>query len=69
MKNKQPKNVLMLDFDGPLYPAYIHLFPENEKPEYDLIHPFISYWKMDQKAVHMLNKLNEKFDFETVLST
>lgn len=60
---------MFLDFDGPLYPATIHLFPENKNPKCDLIHPFISYWKMDPTAVAMLNELNERFKFDAVLST
>lgn len=63
------KNVIFLDFDGPLYPSTVHMFPENKNPEYDLIHPFISYWKMDPVAVAMLNELSERFKFEVVLST
>lgn len=62
-------NIIFLDFDGPLYPLFVHLFPENKNPEYDLIHPFISYWKMDPTAVAMLNELNERFKFDAVLST
>lgn len=62
-------NVLFLDFDGPLYPKSVHTFPENINPEYDLIHPFISYWKMDPIAVAFLNELHNVKPFETVLST
>lgn len=66
-------NVLFLDFDGPLFPQRVLRFhPDNHKPYPGKLSPNrkdIRYWRMDEVAVAMLNRLYNKHQFETVISS
>jgi hypothetical protein len=67
--------IIFLDFDGPLFSTRAMLFPENKlhakMPEHlkDVLHPFISYWRMDPIAVTMLNQAIEITNAEVVISS
>ena len=55
------KEVLFLDFDGPLFPdRYIRFDPEQVKPYPGRVDmpDIVTYWKMDPLAVQMLNFLH-----------
>lgn len=65
------KNVLFLDFDGPLIPRKALMLPQNQPnfankfPHLNLarkleLHPFIEYWKMDDIAISMLNNIAKR---------
>ena len=84
MKNTNMKNILFLDFDGPLFSdRVINHHPDNclSSPRLDYLKGFTScngdtfgakvltYWKMDETAVGMLNKLMKLNPFETVVSS
>lgn len=69
------KNVVFIDFDGPLYPKRVFLMEENKgivPPQKckDLnLYPLINYWKMDSMAVAMLNNMGEYYDSIFVISS
>lgn len=59
------KNVIFLDFDGPLFPKRSYLMEANksyiqtQKCKELNLHPYITYWKMDEMAIGMLNNISE----------
>jgi hypothetical protein len=67
--------IIFLDFDGPLFSARAELLPENDikyskTPELkNILHPFISYWKMDPIAVAILNNVVDIVNAEIVISS
>jgi hypothetical protein len=63
--------VLFLDFDGPLFSDRVILHhPANKKVPDDLkFSSYMLYWKMDEVAVGMLNKLYQRTYFELVISS
>ena len=80
-----PQNILFLDFDGPLWPdRVIKHHPDNRNMNHparlDLIEMMndngdtfgaatITYWRMDETAVGMLNQIMEIQPFVTVISS
>lgn len=66
--------IVFIDFDGPLFPKRTFLMNENknifqsQKCKELKLHPYITYWKMDQMAVGMLNNFAER-GAKFVLST
>jgi hypothetical protein len=64
-------NVLFLDFDGPLFPDRIILHhPDNfKKYPGNINNRHLDYWKMDEVAVSMLNKLYNFQPFYAVISS
>jgi len=78
-------NILFLDFDGPLWSDRVTEFhPDNldlDHPRRGIIHDtmvlngdtfiaqILTYWKMDDIAVGMLNTLAELYTFKTVVSS
>jgi hypothetical protein len=77
-------NVLILDFDGPLFSdRVIRHHPDNRTnhPNFQRLYEImqengdtfgasiLTYWKMDEVAVGMLNSLMEIEPFETVISS
>lgn len=65
-------NVLFLDFDGPLFPdRMISFHPDNIRPYPGDIPmtEWVSYWKMDELTVYMLNLAQERHQFKTVISS
>lgn len=69
------KSVIFLDFDGPLFPEKIFLYPQNEgdfsnnKCRELNFHPKVSYWYADPFAITILNKLKEKYNYQLVISS
>ena len=66
--------VLFLDFDGPLFSdRVIGFHPDNSRPYpgAEKLNPgyTLTYWKMDEIAVSMLNKLYSIHPFDTVISS
>lgn len=67
--------VIFLDFDGPIFPQKIFLFPENNGPEAKKIceemelHPYVEYWKADPVAIAMLNNLFNYYPYDLVISS
>lgn len=78
-------NILFLDFDGPLWSDRITEFHQDnldlDHPRRGIIHDtmvlngdtfiaqILTYWKMDDIAVGMLNTLAELYTFKTVVSS
>ena len=64
------KPVLFLDFDGPLF-SEIGIMTGQPISAYKgkPLHPFITYWEMDVKAVRTLNMLYDIYQFDTVISS
>lgn len=69
-------HVVFLDFDGPMFPTKMCLFPQNDellneykRKEIGLDLELYKIWKMDDFAVIVLNKLYEYFPFEIVVSS
>ncbi len=69
------KNILFLDFDGPMFPNRALFLEENIYPqgkevcESMGIHPFFEYWKMDPVAVNMIHRLYNLTPFDLVISS
>lgn len=78
------QSILFLDFDGPLFSDRdIEHHPENAYNDLTLKlyreacrehgdsfgASALSYWKMDEVSVNMLNKLFKKYQFTTVISS
>lgn len=67
--------VIFLDFDGPIFPEKIHMYPQNngewakEKCAELNLHPYVKYWYADPFAIAILNKLKEMFDCQLVISS
>lgn len=67
--------VVFLDFDGPIFPSKVFLYPENngeisaEKCKELELHPYVTYWKADPNSIVMLNKLHEIYPYELVISS
>lgn len=67
--------VLFLDFDGPLYPAKVLNYADNQPPLSEQmltqleIHPFYSYWKADPACVNLLNDLHFQLNVKCVISS
>ncbi len=67
--------VIFLDFDGPIFPSKVFLFPENsgeisvEKCKTLELHPYVTYWKADPVAIAMLNKFYEYYPYDLVISS
>jgi len=66
---------VFLDFDGPIFPNKVFLFPENNSPlsletcsKLDL-HTYVTYWKADPVAIAMLNKLFDYYPYDLVISS
>ncbi len=67
--------VIFLDFDGPIFPSKVFMYPENNG-ENSLavckqlnLHPYVTYWKADPNSVVMLNKLYEAYPYDLVISS
>ncbi len=67
--------VIFLDFDGPIFPSKVFLYPENNG-EYSAefckklnLHPYVNYWKADPNSIIMLNKLYEVYPYDLVISS
>lgn len=70
----EKEKILFLDFDGPLFPnRVIRFHPQNAEkyPGHLSLNKGyqLDYWKMDEVAVHMLNKLFALHPFKTVVSS
>ncbi len=67
--------VIFLDFDGPIFPSKVFLFPENSpnnsKAKCDEfgLHPYVTYWKADPFAIAMLNNLYSIYPYDLVVSS
>lgn len=67
--------VIFLDFDGPIFPTKVFIFPENTEPlskETCLnlkLHPYVTYWKADPVSIAMLNKLFTFYPYDLVISS
>ncbi len=67
--------VIFLDFDGPIFPSKIFIYPENNGVECSEIckklnlHPYVNYWKADPNSIVMLNKLYEVYPYDLVISS
>ncbi len=67
--------VLFLDFDGPIFPTKVFLFPENNGKSGEStckelnLHPYVTYWKADPISIVMLNKLYEIYPYDLVISS
>lgn len=64
-------NVIFLDFDGAMYSNRVILHhPDNASiPDHLYLYPFLYYWRMDEVAVGMLNKLFDLTYYELVISS
>ena len=68
-------SVIFLDFDGPIFPEKIHLFPQNQgKMTKDTclklnLHPYVSYWYADPFAIAILNELKKVKPYQLVISS
>lgn len=68
------KNIIFLDFDGPLFPNRVS-FTQGDFKSIKLkanelgLGSNTFFWKMDDVAIGMLNKLNSKFDISFVISS
>lgn len=67
--------VIFLDFDGPIFPSKVFIYPENNG-EHSIdfckklnLHPYINYWKADPNSIIMLNKLYEVYPYDLVISS
>jgi hypothetical protein len=65
---------IFLDFDGPIFPTKVFLFPENRDPKREMceklnLHTYVTYWKADPVAIAMLNKLYEIYPYDLVISS
>lgn len=84
VENESLPTVLLLDFDGPLWSDRVIKFhPENKDKHPKMEHlrnkmiefgdtfvaATLTYWKMDEVAVGMLNHLMEVKPFKTVISS
>ncbi len=69
------KNIVFLDFDGPMFPNRCLFLEENQNTQGKKVceelnlHPFFTYWKMDPIAVAMLHRLNNITPFDLVISS
>lgn len=69
------KPVVILDFDGPLFPEKIFLYPQNKGTVADdkccelNLHSKVTYWYADPFAIAILNELKEKYDYKLVISS
>jgi HAD domain in Swiss Army Knife RNA repair proteins len=67
--------VIFLDFDGPIFPEKIHLFPQNQgKVANDAcrkmdLHPHVMYWYADPFAIAVLNELRKVQPYKLVISS
>lgn len=67
--------VVFLDFDGPIFPEKIHLYPQNQGAvandtcrKMDL-HPYVMYWYADPFAIAVLNELRKVQPYKLVISS
>lgn len=67
--------VIFLDFDGPIFPSKVFLYPENNG-EHSVqvcrklnLHPYVNYWKADPNSIVMLNNLYEAYPYDLVISS
>ncbi len=67
--------VIFLDFDGPIFPSKVFIYPENNGEDSLAVckklnlHPYVNYWKADPNSIIMLNKLYEVYPYDLVISS
>ena len=67
--------VIFLDFDGPIFPSKVFIYPENNgdiatsKCKELNLHPYVTYWKADPNSIAMLNQLYEIYPYDLVISS
>ena len=67
--------VVFLDFDGPIFPEKIHLYPQNQGDVADDacrkmdLHPMVKYWYADPFAIAVLNELRKVQPYKLVISS
>lgn len=68
-------DILFLDFDGPIFPEKIHLYPQNNGDVCSQVckelnlHPFVAYWYADPFAIAILNELKKETNYKLVISS
>jgi hypothetical protein len=67
--------IVILDFDGPIFPQKIHLYPQNQGEFSEVkckkldLHPYVKYWYADPFAIAILNELKKEFNYKLVISS
>lgn len=67
--------IIFLDFDGPIFPEKIHLYPQNQGIVADKqcraldLHPHVKYWYADPFAIAILNELSLVTPYKLVISS